>query len=342
MKNLREAVSDVIRRKVLPWVERDGISKLLLPEQITPEHCAAPIKCKHSETMWHREHEIGIGLVGEIPYCIDGKRFLFTPGRIMFLTAGTPHMSDQVKSYYVEEFDLSAPPTMLWFCIYPFGLRVQVSHLNVEAGIVEINPSYMLLDWHFSRLANDLLDEVRSKSSDYEGIGRAIFIEFMHRCLRASTSTGAVSPLSLSTRRWFGSPSAKGSRRKAAEATAKELPSQVQVAQDFIHSDYNTPITLDNIAVAAEISTNHLGRLFKDAVGKTPMQYLTDVRMEAARQLLRTDLKIAEIAHLVGIEDAYYFSRAFRRVNGASPAKYRQQMTEESVQAGKRSKSRKR
>jgi AraC-like DNA-binding protein len=341
MKNLREAVSDVIHDRVLPWIERDGISNLLLPEQITPEHCAKPIKCKTSRTMWHREHELGIGLVGEIPYCINGKRLLFPPGRILFLTAGTPHMSDRGEAYYSDEIDLNQPASMIWFAIYPFGLRVQVSHLTTSTGILEINPSYMLLDWHFSRLASDLLDEVQHQPPDFEGIGRAILIEFMHRCLRASTSGGMVTPLSMPTRRWPKNPSAKGLRRKTAKDATKQLPGRVQVAQDFIHSDYNTHITLDDIATAADTSVNHLGRLFKSAIGKTPIQYLLDVRMEAARQLLRTDLKIAEVARLIGIEDAYYFSRAFKRVHGTSPAQYRQQMAKRSGSVLQRPKSRK-
>ncbi|MDY7011630.1 MAG: AraC family transcriptional regulator, partial [Planctomycetota bacterium] len=186
------------------------------------------------------------------------------------------------------------------------------------------------LDWHFNRLTTDLLGEVRRRQQGYEGIGRAILIEFMHRCLRASTFTGVPSPLSLPARRWLRSPSAKGSRRKTAKAASEEVPGQVQVAQDFIHSNYHTPIKLDDVSAAAETSSNHLGRLFKSAVGKTPMQYLADVRMEAARQLLRTDLKIAEVARLVGIEDPYYFSRAFKRIDGVSPLQHRRKMKDAS------------
>ncbi|MCK4626353.1 MAG: hypothetical protein KAV00_13630, partial [Phycisphaerae bacterium] len=80
MKNIREAVHDVIEQRILPWVRRDGISKLILPEQITQEHCATPIKCPRPCCLRHREPILAIGLTGKAPYCIDGKTFIFTRG----------------------------------------------------------------------------------------------------------------------------------------------------------------------------------------------------------------------------------------------------------------------
>ena len=324
MKTIREEIRRVIEGRILPWIERDGISKLFLPEHITPDVCAKPIKSKRPCKTWHMEHEIGIGLTGEMTYLIDGKRFLFAPGRILFITAGTPHESELTGEQLVASINPNKPPVILWFAIYPFGAGVALARINTRQGVPEATPMFMLLDWHFFRLAESLLDEVLSKSDNYEGVARAILIEFMNRCLRASASDN--SPLSAPMRRWprsFLLP-AEQRRRPAAH---KHLPDRVKKAQDFIHSNYNLPITRDEIVEAADSSVSYLSQQFQTSLGMAPMQYLLAVRIKAARELLRTDLKVVDIARLVGIEDPYYFSRAFRRITGDSPLQYRRKMT---------------
>lgn len=323
VRTIREEIRRVIVGRILPWIERDGISKLLLPEQITPEHCAEPNKSKGTHQTWHMEHEIGIGLTGEMTYIIDGKRFLFAPGRILFLTAGTPHGSGMAREQSVASIDPNKPPVVLWFAIYPFGVGVALSRINARQGVQEITPMFMLLDWHLFRLTESLLDEVSSKSDNYKGISRATLIEFMNRCLRASASEN--SPLSAPVRRWPRKPLLPAERQRRPSAH-KHLPDRVKKAQDFIHSNYNLPITRDEIVEAADSSVSYLSKQFQTALGTAPMQYLLAVRIKAARELLRTDLKVADIAGLVGIEDPYYFSRAFRRITGDSPLQYRRKM----------------
>jgi AraC-like DNA-binding protein len=323
MKTIREVIRHVIKGRVLPWIERDGISKLILPEQITPDVCAKPIKSKRLCETWHVEHEIGIGLTGEMTYVINGKRFLFVPGRILFITAGTPHGSELTEEQSVASINPNKPPVTLWFAIYPFGAGVALSRINTQQSVQEATPTFMLLDWHLFRLAESLLDEVSSKSDNYEGIARAILIEFMNRCLRASASEN--SPLSSPVRRWPRKPLLPAEQRHKP-AAHKHLSDRVKKAQDFIHSNYNLPITRDEIVAAADSSISYLSKQFQTSLGMAPMQYLLTVRIKAARELLRTDLKVVDIARLVGIEDPYYFSRAFRRITGDSPLQYRQKM----------------
>lgn len=93
---------------------------------------------------------------------------------------------------------------------------------------------------------------------------------------------------------------------------------------DYIHDQYATPLTLETAASRIPISPHYLSHLFRDELGMTFLEYVTRVRMEKARELLRTtDLHIREIASRVGYEDAGYFTRVFRKVNGISPNRYR-------------------
>lgn len=65
-------------------------------------------------------------------------------------------------------------------------------------------------------------------------------------------------------------------------------------------------------------------RCFKDFTGSSPQAYLTDMRIEQAKDLLsNTSFQIAEIAELVGYSDPLYFSRIFKKKTGYSPNEYK-------------------
>ena len=94
--------------------------------------------------------------------------------------------------------------------------------------------------------------------------------------------------------------------------------------QEWMHSCYNDEITLEILASKFDISIRSLNRRFKHATGKSPMQYLQQVRIENARELLKTtNLSISEVAYSVGYPDNSYFSALFRRAISVSPKEYR-------------------
>ncbi len=333
MNTIREAIRDIINDRILPWIERDGISNLILPEQITPADCARPIKCKRPCLAQHREGELGIGLTGNTPYCIENKTFIFTPGAMMLLPARTPHGPAQTRRRLIKDLDYNQPSSMLWLLSYPSGVWVQVIRIIEDTNTMEGTYPCVLLDLHFSKLMAWLVEEVQSRRPNYAGIGRGTMIEFMERCLRATSTDATVDILAVLPQPRRRSTSSVPSKTKGlttgkqTKAKAKQIPGKVQAAQEFIHSNYPMPITLDNIAESADSSHTHLTRQFKAAIGMTPVQYLLNIRMAAARQLLLTDLKVFEVAHMVGIEDHCYFSRLFRRITGVSPIAYRLKMS---------------
>jgi AraC-like DNA-binding protein len=92
----------------------------------------------------------------------------------------------------------------------------------------------------------------------------------------------------------------------------------------FMREHLATPITLDQLAARAAFSRYHFIRKFAAATGLTPMQYLTDLRIEAARTLLATGIEpIARVGSLCGFASAANFARAFRNEVGCSPSLYR-------------------
>lgn len=82
--------------------------------------------------------------------------------------------------------------------------------------------------------------------------------------------------------------------------------------------------SLRELAQLSGFSQQHLNRLFRRALGMTPLQYLSRLRMDRAKIMLADGrLNIRAIAAKLGFEDAYYFSRFFKQHFGCSPAQYR-------------------
>ena len=73
------------------------------------------------------------------------------------------------------------------------------------------------------------------------------------------------------------------------------------------------------------MSESWLIRCFRQRTGMTPQRYLTDIRLNQAKELLAaSSLNVGEIAAVVGYENALYFSRIFRKYVGVSPREYRE------------------
>ncbi len=92
----------------------------------------------------------------------------------------------------------------------------------------------------------------------------------------------------------------------------------------IIDSEYASNITLKYLSGKVYMSSNYTHILFKSIFGYTVNHYLTQVRIEKARELLaQTAYPIAQIAPLVGYEHSTYFFSIFKRITGATPAEYR-------------------
>ncbi len=97
--------------------------------------------------------------------------------------------------------------------------------------------------------------------------------------------------------------------------------------KDYVDRNYSENITLTSIAKNFGISSGYLSVLFNDHIGQNFIDYLTNLRIQNAKNLLKsTDLKIYEIADKVGYRDAYYFSTAFKKIVGINPTDYREKL----------------
>lgn len=95
-------------------------------------------------------------------------------------------------------------------------------------------------------------------------------------------------------------------------------------AIDFIHDNYNKPLTLDKIAQHAGIKYDYFYRLFKRTAGITPLDYLKNYRMsKAAETLLKSSKSITDVLLASGFDNPAYFSKEFKKTFSVTPTEFR-------------------
>lgn len=98
----------------------------------------------------------------------------------------------------------------------------------------------------------------------------------------------------------------------------------VQKAEDYIARHYMEPIKLEQVAQAVNLSKYYFSRFFKRKKGMSFTEYVTQVRVDCAKELLAsTQLSVKEIAYQSGFRDPNYFSKLFKRITGVNPSEFR-------------------
>lgn len=98
----------------------------------------------------------------------------------------------------------------------------------------------------------------------------------------------------------------------------------VREATSFVEQNFQNDITVEDIAAFCNLNRSYFGKIFRDAVGKSPQEFLISYRMTKAAELLKlTELSIKDISNAVGYPSQLHFSRAFKKIYGISPREWR-------------------
>jgi two-component system response regulator YesN len=109
---------------------------------------------------------------------------------------------------------------------------------------------------------------------------------------------------------------------------ADGVSSVMRQMKDYIHRHYADKIGLQDIADAVGISKNYVSAVFKNEAGATVLQYIVDLRLKKAAELLAEGgHRIYEVAQRVGYDDIDYFAKLFRTSYGMTPAEYKKKMS---------------
>jgi AraC-like DNA-binding protein len=117
------------------------------------------------------------------------------------------------------------------------------------------------------------------------------------------------------------------SRAPHLEADGRARPGPIRRAVKLIEQNYMQPLTLPAVAKEIGVSPFHFSRVFRTKTGTSFKAYLNQVRIEAAKRLMREqEVNVTETCFAVGFNDLSYFSRVFRKMEGINPSAYRREL----------------
>jgi len=291
-----------------------------LPKTFNPDNeITPPIYVDHllfSETLTKPyqcpEHPSGIGLLiadkGSCNYYVNGIKNQIDQNKVFFVNRGS--------QLAIKTTAAGVVPTMLFF---NSQLPDLVQHSLIYSDEVLLD-NFDNLPYDFSYLERVHVD----------GRLRDTVISLIE--LGASCSSFGNIQADVAVRALFegllkaNREAYKYSRNiQAVKASTRlEIFRRVSLARNWMEENFNTPITLEDIAAMASMNSQHFLRMFKQVYCITPHQYLIDLKLKKARHLLEsTKLTINDICLAVGFESVFSFSILYKKRFGQPPSRLR-------------------
>jgi AraC-like DNA-binding protein/mannose-6-phosphate isomerase-like protein (cupin superfamily) len=245
------------------------------------------------ETIWaldfhvNHAHELLHVLDGRFELTFpDGRRYPAQSGDTLFVPGGTMH-----KDIFEFEDDLK-----ILYLNFQWEHFEEFSRTVTNANINKLSPdSRNEIRWIFEKLRED------------RGGGELD---------RLVAGARVMNILSL-IHRELNSPN-------EAETENDARHELIQAARRYIERNFALPLRLEDIAVHLRVSPFHLSRMFSQESDFSLFEYLSEVRINEAKKLLRDGrLLVSEVAERTGYDNGNYFAKVFRRKVGCSPGKYR-------------------
>ncbi len=102
----------------------------------------------------------------------------------------------------------------------------------------------------------------------------------------------------------------------------------ISKAIKYIETNYTSDISLDGVSREVDVTPYYFSRLFKEETGVNFVEYVTNMRVEKAKELLKnTNYSVKEVCLEVGYSDPNYFSRTFKKHEGVTPSEYKEGLT---------------
>lgn len=106
---------------------------------------------------------------------------------------------------------------------------------------------------------------------------------------------------------------------------SEKLPRWIDAALEYIHENFSSNLTLNEIASAANVHPAHLARVFRNTRNCTIAEYIRRLRIESAREMLiNSDLTLAQISSETGFSDQSHFTKVFKRLTNKTPREFKQ------------------
>ncbi len=259
----------------------------------------------------HKHHFIEIVYVlrGEAEHIVGDNQYPVKKGDVIIINYDTPHMfraKDGFSAYDLmftpEFFDISAlsggsfdvlSNSFLFYSLFPreapLGSDIQLSS---AAGV------------EFAALFDKIYTEYKARDKGYIELIRAYGIELIIKLFRHLE------------------------RDRKRTLSEKQLQ-LVDRAVSYLKENFDSRVTLGDLAARTFLSKDYFGHLFKDATGVSVSAFLQKLRVEeVCRLLTTTDRTVTDIALTSGFNDMKFFYSCFKKLTGTTPARYRNETEE--------------
>lgn len=253
---------------------------------------------------WHMEYEIDLVVRGSVTLTLNESQVHAKAGDIIFIRDGVVHGGHPETTDTIYDCIVFDMKKMLAGS-HTFQYRIE----DVLKHVTLINKYLPASTPDIPRLIQHLFRSMKEEHTGYELVVTGLLYTFLGFIFQQGLYHEAASlPL-------------REHRRKRI--------TQLKQTFQLIDSQYQQPLTLTDLAQAANLSPNYFCRFFQKITHHSPIDYLNRYRIEmACLKLTHTNDSITEIAFSCGFNDVSYFIRLFRRYKETSPRKYKQLMKE--------------
>lgn len=238
--------------------------------------------------------ELSIALSGSINYMIDDKYHYLRRGQVLILNPGI---------YHNELLDENTKVSILHIGI------TNVNLINDKKNFIELkyNSSILTLNKYeedFLKSCDEIIKEEKNKNFAYSLILKSLVMKLLVIIFREIELNDKY----LCTGNY--------------SIECREKQNIVNTIRDYLEENYMKEVSLDKISKNMYLSSVYISKIFKEETGDSPINYLIKIRLSKAKQLLtESNLPIKVVAQSVGYNDAYYFSKLFKKYYGVPPSK---------------------
>ncbi len=233
-----------------------------------------------------RDYQLLYLSAGKACFCLEGRMQEIPAGYMVLYRPG----ESQQYYYYAKD-----TPEVYWIHFSGF----EAAHILDKIGFSDVHVLSCGMSFHYPELFRQIIQELQLKRPCFEELLccylQQIFTEIHRNQLEIS-------------------------------ADKYRHMEDMEAAVHFFNEFFTQDISIGQYAREHHMSVSWFIRSFRHYMGMTPMQYITSIRINKARELLKnTDYSIQEISALSGYENPLYFSRIFHKQTGYSPSRYRRE-----------------
>lgn len=254
---------------------------------------------------WHEEAEIIYVTKGCVNITVWSNTYQVQKGDIIILMPQTIHSIEQIDSHHAEYFNIVFHFSILEKpeenSLYDKYLKPFLTH---EKSVNCYERKGSELNTRLTPLLLSLIEHRRDSYTTCEYLVKSILFMIMHNLNQACINADKN------------------------EVLLQTNYAKLKTALYHVQNSYAQNITIKQVADLCGFSESHFMKLFKELTGMSFTAYLVNYRLElSSKQLLETDQKIIDIAANCGFNNHSYFTRAFQKKYGLTPAKYREYAT---------------